>query len=217
MCESPARHVRNVIFDIGRVLYQWDIRHLFKKLIADPQELDWFCANVVTFEWHSQTDQGRDLDDMIPERVALFPDHEHLIRTYRERWLETIPGPIPGMHQLVRGLHRRDIPLYAITNFGSEFWQLFRPTAPVFDLFRDIVVSGDEKLAKPDHAIFTLATERFRVCPDQSLFIDDNAANIAAAKELGFATHHFSCADALGRELIDYGLVGPDDLKPVNA
>ncbi|MFM2410234.1 MAG: hypothetical protein RL481_1062, partial [Pseudomonadota bacterium] len=40
--------IKSVVFDVGRVLVQWDMRHLFAKLIADPAELDWFLAHVVT-------------------------------------------------------------------------------------------------------------------------------------------------------------------------
>ena len=175
--EAP---VNAVVFDVGRVLYQWQLRALFEKLIADPAELDWFLAHVVTEEWHFQHDAGRPLAEMVPERQAQFPDHAHLIAAYAARF---------------------------ITNFGAEFWAMFRPTAPVFDRFRDIVVSGEEKLAKPDPAIFRLAERRFGHRAEGMLFIDDNAANIAAAAALGWPVHHFSSAAALRQDLAGRGLI----------
>src|SRR3989344_7593135 len=139
-----------IIFDVGNVLYQWDIRTLYAKLIDDPAELDHFLANVLTIDWHSQHDAGRLLDEMVANLVAEHPDHAELIGHYVPRWLETIPGPVPGMLDLAEKLALLGYPIYGITNFGVEVWDMFRPTAPVFDLFRDIVVSGAEKLVKPD-------------------------------------------------------------------
>jgi 2-haloacid dehalogenase len=199
--------VQAVVFDVGRVIIQWDLRHLFARLIDDEAELDWFCSNVVTEAWHYQHDAGRPLDEMVPERKAQFPEHAHLIEAYRTRFLETIPGPVPETTALIERLARRGHPLYAITNFGAEFWEDFRPTAPVLDHFRDIVVSGREKLAKPDPAIYRLAEQRFGLDAGTMLFIDDNAANIAAARDEGWQVHHFTGADRLEADLSERGLI----------
>ena len=197
-----------VVFDVGRVLVQWDMRQLFAMLIGDPERLDWFCNTVVTEEWHFQHDAGRDLDEMVAERKAEFPGYDDLIDAYATRFLETIPGNVPGSHEIVRELAARQVPLFAITNFASPFWREFRATEPLFDLFGDIVVSGDEKLAKPNARIFDLAARRFGLEPGAMLFIDDNPANIAAARELGWNVHHFSDAQALRADLTHRGLLG---------
>ena len=143
-----------VVFDVGRVIVHWDLRNLFARLIEDENELDWFLANVVTEEWHFEHDAGRPLAEMVPERKAKFPAHAHLLDAYEKRFLDTIPGPVDGTAELIESLHSAAVPLFAITNFGSEFWQQFYPTCPVLKRFRDIVISGDEKLVKPDPAIF---------------------------------------------------------------
>ncbi|HWT44162.1 MAG TPA: HAD family phosphatase [Sphingopyxis sp.] len=196
---------RSVIFDVGRVLFDWDLRYLFAKLIADKDELEWFVTNVVTPGWHFQHDAGRPLAEMVPERKAEFPDHAPLIDAYATRFNETIPGPMPGSLELVERLDAAGVPLFAITNFGHEFWEGFRPTQPVFDRFRDIVVSGTEKLMKPDPAIYALAIERFGIDPAGAIFIDDVAANIAGAESAGIAGHHFCCAEELERDLFARG------------
>ena len=205
---AAEKRVNTVVFDIGRVIIQWDLRHLFAQLIDDEAELDWFLSNVVTEEWHFQHDAGRPLGEMVPERKAQFPEHAHLIDAYAERFLDTIPGPVPGTSDLIEQLAQRDVPLFAITNFGAEFWEQFRPTEPVLDHFRDIVVSGCEKLAKPDPAIFRLAAERFDRAPTEMLFIDDNAANIQTAQAEGWHTHHFTAAAPLEADLRARGLIG---------
>ena len=204
---TAGRKIEAVVFDVGRVLYQWDLRHLFRKLIADPAELEWFVTEVVTPEWHYQHDAGRPAAEMVAERSAEFPQHAALIEAYAARFNETIPGPVPGSLELVERLDAAGLPLYAITNFGADFWAAFRPTAPVFDLFREIVVSGVEKLAKPDPAIFALAAQRFGRDPETMLFIDDVAANVAAAREGGWHAHHFHSAAGLEADLIARGLL----------
>lgn len=196
---------QSVIFDVGRVLFDWDLRHLFAKLIDDKDELEWFVTNVVTPQWHFQHDAGRPLAEMLPELKAEFPDHAPLIDAYATRFNETIPGPVPGSLELVERLGDAGVPLFAITNFGHEFWEGFRPTQPIFDRFRGIIVSGTEKLMKPDPAIYALAIERFAIDPAGALFIDDVAANIAGAESVGIAGHRFVDAATLQRELIARG------------
>ena len=202
-----AQNTRAVVFDVGRVIVQWDLRALFSKMIRDERELDWFLANVVSEEWHFQHDAGRPLDEMVPELKAQFPQYARHVDAYRARFLETIPGPVPGTAELIEELARSDVPLFAITNFGDEFWQIFRPTVPVLDRFSDIVVSGQECLAKPDPAIFNLAQARFGHAAEDMLFIDDNGANVAAAAALGWQVHHFRNSGLLAEDLRSRGLL----------
>jgi 2-haloacid dehalogenase len=191
-----------IIFDVGRVLFHWDLRHLFAKLIADPAELDWVLTHVITPEWHFQHDAGRDLDSMLAERIAEFPDHAEMIHAYRHRFNETIPGPVEGMHELVAELSAAGVPLYIISNFGDEFWERFRPTQPIFDRFQGIIISGKEKLIKPDPAIFQLALDRFALKAANTLFIDDVAANVAGAESVGISGHVFANAKCLRTDLV---------------
>lgn len=202
-----AREIEAVVFDVGRVLFQWELRLLFAKLVDDPARLQFLLDEVVTEEWHFQHDQGRPLGDMVPERIAEYPEFADAIRAYASRFNETIPGPVPGSLDLVERLDARGVPLFAITNFGAEFWAGFRPTQSIFDRFRSIVVSGEERLAKPDAAIFNLAADRFGHAPEAMLFIDDNRANIEAAAVLGWQVHHFSDAATLERDLSTRGLI----------
>jgi 2-haloacid dehalogenase len=99
------------------------------------------------------------------------------------------------------------VPLYAITNFGADTWRGFRPTFPLLDLFRDIVVSGDEKLSKPGAEIYVLAERRFGHPPGAMLFIDDSEPNVVAARELGWQAHHFTSAPVLAEDLRQRGLL----------
>ena len=203
MPETPAA----VVFDIGRVLFDWNLRHLFEKLIADPDELDWFLANVVTEDWHFQSDDGRPLAELVPERIAQFPEYRPLLEAYQARFNETLPSAIPGTHEIARRLAERGVPLYALTNFGAEFWAGFRPVQPLFDLFEDVVVSGEERCAKPDPRIYEIAERRFGWPPEALFFADDNPANVAAAEARGWRAHLFPEAASLEAELLARGLL----------
>lgn len=205
MPEAPQPQA--VVFDIGRVLFEWDLRHLYRKLIADPAELEWFVGNVVTPEWHFQSDAGRPLDEMLPELKAQFPDHHDLIDVYAPRFLETLPHAVPGSLDLVERLAERGVPLFALTNFGAEFFARFRPTQPVFRHFRDIVVSGDEKCAKPEPRIYEIAESRFGFPPEALFFTDDSPANVAAAQGRGWQAHLFTDAATLETQLVASGLL----------
>lgn len=196
-----------VVFDVGGVLCDWSPRYLYAKLIEDPQELDWFLANVVTLDWHFQHDEGRSVQETVPELAARFPRYAELIALYDPRWMETIAGPIEGTCALAEELAARNVPLYAITNFSAEFFPRFRKAYPVMRHFRDIVVSGEERLIKPDPRIFQLSMQRFGLKPGEGLFIDDRLDNVEAAAEAGFVPHHFRDPETLKAELLAAGLL----------
>jgi 2-haloacid dehalogenase len=198
----------SVIFDVGHVLYDWDPRALYARLFDDEQALDAFLGGVATREWHFQHDAGRPFAETSAELSALYPEHAAMIAHWGPRFSEQIPGPMPGMVDLVDELHDAGVPLFAITNFSGEFFAPFRAReAAMFDRFRDIVVSGDERLMKPDPAIYRLALSRFGLTPGEALFVDDNAANVAGARDVGIRAHHFHDAARLRAELVETGLL----------
>lgn len=201
-------HTSAVIFDVGRVLYDWDPRFLYERLIPAGPALDAFLRDVVTHDWHFQHDAGRDFADTAADLIAEHPHHAELIAQWGPRFLQSIGDPVPGMHALVAELDERGVPLYAITNFSHEFWPPFRQReAALFNRFRDIVVSGAEKLVKPDPAIYRLALDRFGLRTEQAVFIDDNEANVAGAAAVGMTALHFTGEPKLRRELRDLGLL----------
>lgn len=200
--------VKAVVFDVGNVLYHWSPRTLYERLIPDCQALDAFLSEVVTPEWHFQHDAGRPFAETSAELIDRYPEHRELIEVWGPRFNESVAGPVEGMHALVEALEAAGVPIFGITNFSGEFWPPFRDReARLFDLFRDIVVSGDERLVKPDPAIYALALDRFGLAPGEGLFIDDSLANVEAARDSGFLAHHFRSAEEVRREIIRHGLL----------
>ncbi|WEK44162.1 MAG: HAD family phosphatase [Candidatus Sphingomonas colombiensis] len=197
---------RNVIFDVGHVLYDWDPRILYQRLITDDEALDVFLRDVCTREWHFQHDQGRDFADTSAELSKQFPEHAELIAVWGPRFSEQIPGPMPGMPALVHDLDSAGVPLFAITNFSHEFFPPFRDRErTLFDRFRDIVVSGEERLMKPDAAIYRLSLDRFGIDAADAVFVDDRQANVDGAAAVGMHALLFTDAEQLRADLRELG------------
>ena len=187
-----------IVFDIGHVLIQWDPRHLYRKIFtkvdmtADEPKVDWFLANVCTTEWNVEQDRGRSIAEAEAEAIGRHPDYAPQIRAFYGRFQEMIPAEIPQTVAALRRAKQAGMPVHGLTNFAAE---TFPQTAQRFDFLRSfdtVVVSGEEGVIKPDPAIFRILIERTGVDPARTVFIDDSAANIQSAGELGFVTHHFT-------------------------
>jgi 2-haloacid dehalogenase len=203
----PVRRVSTVIFDIGNVLIEWDPRHLYRRIFDTPEEIETFLSTICTPAWNLEQDRGRSFAEGVAELVERHPQHEAAIRAFDARWDEMVPGLVPGTLALIERLEAKGAPLYAITNFSAEKFEEARVRFPFFDRFRGTIVSGRERLVKPERAIFELLLARYKLRAEACLFIDDSPANIAAARSLGMATHHFSNAARLEAALVELQLI----------
>lgn len=190
-----------IIFDIGNVLIRWDPKNLYKKLITDQQELDWFCREVVTLDWHTHHDAGLSMQEGIKNLTAQYPDYADEIAAFDTRWAETIGDVIGGMQELMQKLEAQNLPMFAITNYSAEKYPEFERDYPFAAYFKDVLVSGREGIVKPAPEIYELAIKRFGIIPEQTLFIDDRAENIHAAAKFGIQGHIFTGYDNLAKEL----------------
>ena len=197
-----------VIFDVGNVLYGWDPESFLARQIADDAARLKFIDDVDLWGWHDTLDGGRPFEEAAAELSETFPDYAHLISAWGERFGETISDPMLGVHAIVETLDARGVPLFAITNFSADFWAPFRAREDAFfRRFRDIVVSGEENLLKPDPALYYRALDRFGLRPDEALFIDDRAINVEGARAVGMRAHLFTMADDLRARLEAEGLL----------
>ncbi|MDK2125025.1 HAD family hydrolase [Parachitinimonas caeni] len=190
-----------VVFDFGGVLFDWNPHYLYQHLIPDLAAREQFLAEVCTLDWNAHQDAGRPISEALDEKIAAFPHLEDLIRPYYERWPETLAGTLPAGISLLDALHTAGVPLYGLTNWSAETFPYAEAHYPqVIGKFRDIVVSGQEKLAKPDPAIYHLLLNRIGHAAERCIFIDDSAKNIAAAEQIGFlAIHHTDPAHTRSR------------------
>lgn len=181
---------------------------MYERLFDNEQALDAFLSQVVTKEWHFQHDAGRPFAETSAELSALYPEHADKIALWGPRFGEQLGPPLPGMAELIEELDSASVPLYAITNFSGEFWRDWMPQVRgLFGRFRGIVVSGDEKLVKPDPAIYALALERFGLKGPDAVFVDDLAVNVEAARGLGIHGVVFTGARDFRAELVRLGVL----------
>ena len=197
-----------VVFDVGNVLYGWDPESFLARQIPEDEARLRFIEDIDLWGWHDTLDGGRAFDEAAAELSEKFPDYAHLISAWGDRFGETISDPIPGVHEIVAELEARGVPLFAITNFSADFWRPFRVREDAFfSRFRDIVVSGEEKMMKPDPALYYRALDRFGLKPAEALFVDDRKINVEGAEAVGMKAHLFTDADALRLRLQAEGLL----------
>jgi 2-haloacid dehalogenase len=198
-----------VVFDLGGVLIDWNPRYLYRKLFDDPSELERFLSGVCSPEWNEQQDAGRLWSEAVAELTARHPDHAAMIAAYHQRWPEMLGGDIPETVELLKELKARGLRVYALTNWSQETFPLARSRFPFLEWFEGIVVSGEERLIKPDPAIFHRLLTRYGIEPSRAIYIDDSPRNVAAAASLGLHALHFADAHQLRQNLIALGVL-PD-------
>ena len=192
--------VKAAVFDLGGVLIDWDPRYLYRKLLADEGEVEEFLVTVCTPEWNAEQDRGRPFAEGVAELVERHPAHAAAIAAFHERWPEMLGGDIPGAVELLAELRATGLPLYALTNWSAETFVVARERFAFLDWFDGLLVSGEERIIKPDPAIFELLLDRFGLDPGSTFYVDDSPANVAAAA-LGLDAVRFTGPGQLRRDL----------------
>ena len=183
------RSLKNIVFDFGGVLIDWNPLYLYRNIFDTEEEVNHFLENVCRYDWNILQDAGRSLAEATRVLQDQHPAYREEIAIYYGRWDEMLGGTIEENVKLIRPLKEK-YGIYGLTNWSAE-------TIPIamdrYDFFNDldgIVVSGAEKIIKPDPRIYQILLERYGIQAEESLFIDDNYANIEAAQQLGFQTIH---------------------------
>ena len=200
--------IHAIIFDFGGVLVNWDPHRVFLKYFSNnTRAVDNFLAEINFSAWNLSQDKGYPFAQAVTDLSAQFPHYAHLIRAYNEQWEETITGSIPGTVELLHRLKAVGYELYGLSNWSAEKFAIVRHKYGLFELFDDIVVSGEVKLVKPDPAIFQYLLQKIDRIPQECLLIDDSPQNIEAAQKMGFVTHHFTSPARLELELQQMGVL----------
>jgi 2-haloacid dehalogenase len=197
-----------IVFDFGGVLVDWNPRYLYGKLFDDPEAMERFLEEIEFDRWNLEQDRGRPFTEAVAVQSARFPHRAELIAAYHERWTESIRGPIEGTVEILRELHDAGRELYGLSNWSAETFALVRDRYPFFRWFEAIVLSGEERVCKPEPEIFGVLLERVGRPAGDCVLIDDSEANIAAARALGFRAIRFRSPDQLRAALREMGVLG---------
>jgi 2-haloacid dehalogenase len=179
---------------------------MYRDEFEEISEMEYFLKEVCTDDWNLQQDKGRSLAEATRILQNEFPEHALKIRLYYDQWEKMIKGDIPENVALLPKLKEK-YKLYGLTNWSAETFPIVFKQYAFFTLFDGIVISGVEKMIKPDKNIFELMLERYHLEAENSLFIDDNRNNIQTAKEMGFATIHVQAGTDLKTALYAMGLM----------
>ncbi len=193
--------IKNIVFDFGGVVVDWNPRHLYRDYFRDDDKMEWFLANVCTNEWNLQQDSGRPFAEGIALLTPQYPEYAEAIQLYYDGWEKMLGGMVEGTIDLMRRLRDRGYPLYGLTNWSAETFPFIAGTHKCFSWLQGVVMSGQEKVAKPDPAIYNILLDRYNLSPDETLFIDDNPLNIAAATAIGLHTILFISPEQTTKEI----------------
>lgn len=194
--------IDTIIFDLGGVLIDWNPRYLYRKLIADEERMEHFLEHIAAPDWNEQQDAGRPVAEAMAELAARHPEWKAEIDAFYGRWEEMLGGTIEGTVAILRQLkEQQEQRLLALTNWSAETFPIARERYDFLNWFDGILVSGEEKLKKPDPRFFQLLFERFGVTPERAVFIDDSARNIDGARACGLHTVLFRSPQHLATEL----------------
>jgi len=185
------QQLKNIVFDFGGVLIDWNPRYLYRKVFKTEEEMDFFLQNVCKYEWNLLQDAGRSLDEATRVLQEEYPEYKEEIGMYYGRWEEMLGGLFEDNVKLIRPLKAK-YKVYGLTNWSAETLPIALRKYDFFKLFDGIVVSGEEKLVKPDPRLYRILLDRYNLKDEETLLIDDNAENIKTAKELGFKTVHLT-------------------------
>jgi 2-haloacid dehalogenase len=198
--------IKNIVFDFGGVLIDWNPRHLFRELFNNEEEMEYFLENVCTYVWNEQQDAGRPFDVAIEDLKAKHPEYKKMIQYYYDDFEKMLAGEIEENTKLLPQIKKK-YRLFGLTNWSAETFPIAQRKFKFLDEFEGIVVSGIEKVIKPNKEIFHILLERFQINAKESIFIDDSPKNIKTAEEIGFHTIHYSNGINVERELKKLGLI----------
>lgn len=196
--------IDTIVFDLGGVLIDWNPKYVYRTIFKTEEEVDTFLEEVCNMEWNVQQDAGRSLAEATEVLVAKHPQWEAEIRAYYTRWEEMLGGPIQASVDILESLQAgRQYRLYALTNWSSETFPIAFDRYEFLKIFEGILVSGVEKLIKPDPKIYSLLFEKFSIDPKRSVFIDDSLKNVEGAKAAGMHAIHFRSPMQMREELAE--------------
>lgn len=193
--------IKNIIFDFGGVLVDWNPHHLYDTYFGDKDSADWFLSNICTMDWNMQMDAGKPFEQGVAEKIAQYPQWEKEIRLYWEHWIDMMGDTIPNMYDWILQLKQRGYAIYGLTNWSTETFIQVKDKYSIFQLMDGIVMSGEERVTKPDAKIYHILLNRYQLAPEECVFFDDNLNNVIAAQNIGIHAVQFQSTEQAKREL----------------
>jgi 2-haloacid dehalogenase len=195
-------NIQAILFDFGNVLIEWDPRYVYRRYFPDDEEaMERFLHEVNFMDWNAQQDKGRRFAEGVAILSKQFPHYAELIQAYHDHWKDSIGNPFEGTVEILKRLKTAGYPLFGLSNWSAETFPYAREKHDFFDLFDNIIISGEVGSIKPEREFFEIALKRIGKPVSACLFIDDSLANIGQARRMGLITIHFQSPEQLEAEL----------------
>ena len=192
--------MKAVVFDIGNVLVHWDPVLAWIEDFGSREATEDFLKRVDFYARNLRGDGGETFAEMSKE-IADRADSERFAE-YVDRYPLTVPQKVSGTWDILFKLKASGLPVHAITNWSAETWPEGMKVHPELGQVFDVtVVSGEEKMLKPEARIYEVLCERAGLSPADCIFIDDSPKNVEGARAVVMDAIHFTDADALARAL----------------
>lgn len=204
--------IEAVVFDIGNVLIEWNPERVYDRVIGVERRKAMFEA-VDLHGMNDQVDRGQNWYEAVSECAAQNPDWHDEIMMWHERWLEMASPAIDHSVRLLRALRSKGVPVFALSNFGIQTFEIGEREYPFLEEFDRRYISGHMGEVKPEPEIYRMLEDDCGVAPTALLFADDRADNIAAAAARGWNTHLFADPQGFADRLVAEGLLSDEDAK----
>jgi 2-haloacid dehalogenase len=191
-----------VVFDLGNVLVDWDPLPAIAAAVGEDGATAFLSAEDFDFfRWNHQLDSGMTFAEAQTQVARDFPHwHPHVL-AYREHFEKSLLGELDGSVAVLVDLDENGISLFALTNWPAELFSYARERFEFLQRFDDVVVSGEEGVAKPDPAVFRILQQRVSRPLDQCVFVDDRQVNVDAAAAAGMDALLFTTPARLRSDL----------------
>ncbi|MFS4581406.1 HAD family hydrolase [Phaeobacter sp. C3_T13_0] len=198
--------IKAVVFDIGRVLIEWEPERFYDAKIGKSKREALF-REVDLHGMNLGVDRGDDFKGAVYALADRHPEWADEIRHWHDSWLQMASPDIPHSVRLMRELRQNGVPVFALTNFGVGTFELAKITYPFFSEFDRAFVSGHLRTIKPEAEIYAHLEQETGIAPKQLLFTDDRPENIEAAAARGWQTHLFTHPQTWADRLVSEGLL----------
>jgi 2-haloacid dehalogenase len=178
------------LFDLGGVFFDWDPNYFYMNVFDTDDERKYFLSEVCNDAWNIKQDAGRTIIEAESELIPQFPKYEKEIQMYYKNHRKMIKGIFDLSIKVLENLKKENYECYVLSNWSAETFAGMVDDYPFLHKFDGLLISGEDKLMKPDFAIYELAIKRFNLVPRETVFIDDKLDNINAAKKLDLNIIH---------------------------
>ncbi|WP_322890351.1 MULTISPECIES: HAD family phosphatase [unclassified Yoonia] len=204
--------INAVIFDIGNVLIEWQPERFFDSVIGADRRKAMF-AEIDLHGINDVVDRGGHFRDTIHAAADANPDWRDEVLMWHDRWIDMASPAIDHSVRLLRALRTNGVPVFALTNFGIQTFEIAEPVYPFLRDFDRRYISGHLAVIKPDPAIYAMVEEDCGLDPATLLFADDRIDNINAAAARGWQTHLFTHPQGWADRLVDAGLLSESQAR----